>query len=119
MPQGVLSPDQYGSYVGRTDVGTLVWVVHMCISGLFCPRVLFLEGVCQFAPKICRLVSDVLSYVKTASFFDNPEAADDSNSTAVMATVQQQQWPTAVEANHGRQRQLTTTAAYTNNNSSR
>jgi hypothetical protein len=71
---------------------------HMCISGLLCPRshmcfIPFLASVCQFSPKICHLVSDVLSGVKSVHFFDNLEADDKG------------QRPTMVEANHSRQRQ--------------
>jgi hypothetical protein len=65
--------------------------VHICISALFCPRsrmcfVLFLASVRWFSPKIChlvsvsRLVSNVSSDVKSASFFDNAWGGGESGS---------------------------------------
>jgi hypothetical protein len=62
--------------------------------------------------KISHLVSNVLSNVKSASFFDNLEANNNGNGMAATATVRQWQQPTTVEANHSRQRGWMTIAAY-------
>ncbi len=54
-----------------------------------------MESVHLFSPKIRHLVSNVLSDVTSASYFDNLEADNDGNSTAAVVTVRQQQRPTA------------------------